>query len=162
MERGYLIAALALIITFTAMSHGARSLARASRACIRHHVLILQPNFDGDSGPAFRAEAMKAQLRNHIPDEPALLAQLNIPEIQAQAQIAQQVVEQQQEMAQRLSEEMARNSEEMSRNAQQLSRNMTEHLARQNLAIARCARIHAMQQAERTLKNLQVSNVGFQ
>jgi hypothetical protein len=140
MERGYLVAALALIVTFTAMSHGARSVVRASRACMRHHVWIVQP--DVDVPQAIRAGTMNAPIHVNVPDTSKLLAQLNLPVIEAQAQMARQMAEQQQEMAQRMTDQM--------------TRNMTQQILRQHLAMARCARLHAMQEAERALKNSQM------
>ena len=161
MERGYLIAALALIVTFTAMSHGARSLVRAAHACTRYHVWIVQP--DGDAPQALRAQTMSTPMRVDVPDTSKLLAELNLPKIQQQAEMARQMawqqrdmVQQQQDMARRMTEEMTRNSEEMSRNAEQMSRNMTERLVRQNMEIARCARARALEQVERALKNSQL------
>jgi hypothetical protein len=161
MERGYLIAALALITTFTAMSHGARSLVEATRAC--HHSIFMNLGTNQFSFP-MRARTMRSKVSDRlptvealdvqVPDESALVAELNIPQIQQQARMAQQIALQQQAMAQRLTEEMSVRSEEMSRNAQEMSRNMTEHLVRQNVEIARCARARALQQVERTLKQL--------
>jgi hypothetical protein len=154
MERGYLIAALALITTFTAMSHGARSLVEATRAC--HHSIFMNLGTNQFSFP-MRARTMHNKVSDHlptvealnvqVPDESTLVAELNIPQIQQQAWMAQQIALQQQAMAQRLTEEMSVRSEEM-------SRNMTEHLVRQNVEIARCARARALQQVERTLKQL--------
>lgn len=154
MERGYLVAALALILTFTAMSHGARSLVKATRAC--HHSIFVSPGLTQFSFP-MRARSMKAKVGDYqptvealdvqVPGESALVAELSIPQIQEQARMAQQMAIQQQAMAQRLTAEMSARSEEM-------SRNMTEHLVRQNMEMARCARARALQQVERALKQL--------
>jgi hypothetical protein len=185
MERGYLIAALALVITFAAMSHGARSVVEASRAC-HHAIWFVHPGATPSAAPE-RARVMKSTIRANVPDEAVLMAELNLPQIQHQTERAQQMARQQQEVAQRMTEQMTRNSmelserinsdlarnsedmtrqadqmtrhaDEMSRNAEAMTRNMTERMVRQNMEIARCAQARALQQVERALKNAQLGS----
>jgi len=98
MERGYLIAALAMIATFTAMSHGARSLAHVWRASTRHYVWIVKPECDRGA-TASQGENMQTRLRPNYAEEAELLAQLDLPVAEMQSQVAAQMARHNAEIA---------------------------------------------------------------
>jgi hypothetical protein len=88
MERGYLIAALAIIATFTGFSRGFQSIEQWSLLHLRHIGAI------GKAECHARSQAMatlKTHLRPHYAEKAELLAEMNVPVAEAQSSIAEQV-----------------------------------------------------------------------
>ena len=88
MERGYLIAALAIIATFTGFSRGFQSLEQWSFVHLRHIGVIART--ECHARPQTMAR-VKTQLRPNYAEEAELLAELNVPIAEARATIDEQV-----------------------------------------------------------------------
>lgn len=91
MERGYLIAALAIIATFTGFSRGFQSIEQWSWLHLRHIGAI------GKAECHARSQAMamlKTHLRPDYAEQAELLAEMNVPVAEAQAGIAEEVASQ--------------------------------------------------------------------
>ncbi len=93
MERGYLIAVLAILVTFTGLSHGFRSLEQWSLLHLRH--IDSQAKAECHRNDAARAIAkLKTHLRPRYAQEAQLLAEMNVPMADAQSTIAEQMARQ--------------------------------------------------------------------
>lgn len=91
MERGYLIAALAIIATFTGFSRGFQSIEQWSLLHLRHIGAMSKAECHA------RSQAMatlKTHLRPHYAEKAELLAELKVPVMEAQSSIAEQMARQ--------------------------------------------------------------------
>jgi len=77
MERGYLVAALAVIATFTALSRGMQSLEHWSLIHVRHAAALARNECHAD-GARTKVRVL-THLRAHTADEAELLAKLHVP-----------------------------------------------------------------------------------
>jgi hypothetical protein len=78
MERGYLVAVLAIVATFTGLSHSYRSLDQWWMAHVQHHSAVAKAQCP--AAAAARALArIDARLRPHFAEQRQLLAELNVP-----------------------------------------------------------------------------------
>jgi len=91
MERGYLIAVLAIVATFTGFSRGFQSLEQWSFLHLRHMGVIAKAQCHARSQTMDR---LKTHLRPDSAEEAVLLAEMNVPLAEAQPSIAEQVASQ--------------------------------------------------------------------
>jgi len=90
MERSYLIAALAIIATFTGFSRGFRSLEQCALLHFRHAEALART--ECHAGAATRAMAkIRTRLRPQDAEDSQLLAEMEVPAAEAQSSIAQQM-----------------------------------------------------------------------
>jgi hypothetical protein len=115
MERRYLVAALAIIATFTVTSRGFRTLEHLSVVRAAHAEVFVKSRCQSSSAAQALAK-IGTRLRPRFPEEAQLLAEMNAPLVNVQSTIAEQ-------------------------------------MARQDAAIARCARERAMRDAERAYRD---------
>ena len=119
MERRYLVAALAIIATFAITSRGFRALEHLAVVHAAHAQTLSAPQCP--SSVAERALAkIHTHLRPHIPEEAALLAEMNAPLINMQSTIAEQMSRQNQAIAQCARERAMRDAERAYRDAMRL------------------------------------------
>src|SRR5271165_6355499 len=131
MERIYLVAALAITVTFAGFSRGFQTLQRIS-----------QQHGQAMSGPQCGAlpsivSRVLARLRNDLhqtdPEEAQLLAELNLPLAAMQAKVAEQAAKQSQAAAEMARETAMREAERARHDAMK----MREEMAREkNMAVA--------------------------
>jgi len=89
MERGYLIAALALIATFTGLSRGIQSLEHWSLVHVRHVRALAKA--ECHANPAARAAArLQTHIRPHYAEEAQLLAEMNMPPVDIASTVTEQ------------------------------------------------------------------------
>ncbi len=128
MERGYLVAVLAIVATFTAFSHGFRSVEQWSLVHIRH--------FSGggvarSECPAKQAARAMAKIRTHLrpryAEEAQLLAEMNVPIPEVNV---------------------------VSIPIPEMPSDVFEDVAGRDAAAAQCARERAMRDAERTRREM--------
>jgi hypothetical protein len=115
MERRYLVAALAIIATFTVTSRGFRTLEHISLLNAAHAGAVAKSRCQSSS-PAQAIAKIRTRLRPRFPEEAQLLAEMNGPLSNMQTTIAEQ-------------------------------------MARQDAAVAQCARARAMRDAERAYRD---------
>jgi len=115
MERRYLVAALAIIATFTLTSRGFRSLEHISMVHAAHAEAFVKSRCQSSTAAQALAK-IGTHLRPRIPEEAQLLAEMNAPLVNMQTTIAEQ-------------------------------------MARQDAAVARCARERAMREAEHAYRD---------
>lgn len=119
MERRYLVAALAIIATFAITSRGFRALEHLAVVHAAHAQTLAAPQCP--SSVAARALAkIHTHLRPHIPEEAALLAEMNAPLVNMQSTIAEQMSRQNQAIAQCARERAMRDAERAYRDAMRL------------------------------------------
>ena len=93
MERRYLVAALAIIVTFAGLSQGFRSLQRISLLHAEHLGAVAKAKCE--ASPAARAVAkMRTHLRPGYAEEAQLLAEMNVPIAAVEAGAAQRIAQQ--------------------------------------------------------------------
>ena len=98
MERGYLIAVLAIVATFTGISHGFRSVENWSLAHLKHS----SPMGKAECPTKAAAQAvakLRTHLRPHYAEEAQLLAEMNVPMADAQSAIAEEMSRQAEAMS---------------------------------------------------------------
>jgi hypothetical protein len=128
MERRYLVAALALIATFAITSRGFRALEHVSLVRAAHAQTMATPQCP--SSIAARALAkIHTHLRPRIPEEAALLAEMNVPLANMQSTIAEQMSRQNQAIAQCARERAMRDAERAYRDAMRLQQQMTHSVS---------------------------------
>ena len=133
MERRYLVAALAIIATFAITSRGFRALEHLAVVHAAHAQTLAAPQCP--SAIAQRALAkIHTHLRPHIPEEAALLAEMNAPLINMQSTIAEQMSRQNQAIAQCARERAMRDAERAYRDAMRLQEQMT-HVGYLNVTV---------------------------
>lgn len=132
MERRYLVAALAIIATFAITSRGFRALEHISLVHAAHAQTLTSPQCP--SSIAARALAkIHTHLRPRIPEEAALLAEMNIPFANMQSRIDEQVSRQDQAIAQCARERAMRDAEQAYRDAMRLQQQMAHSVTYFNL-----------------------------
>jgi hypothetical protein len=128
MERRYLVAALALIATFAITSRGFRALEHVSLVHAAHAQTMANPQCP--SSIAARALAkIHTHLRPRIPEEAALLAEMNVPLANMQSTIAEQMSRQNEAIAQCARERAMRDAERAYRDAMRLQQQMTHSVS---------------------------------
>ena len=90
MERRYLVAALAIIATFTVTSRGFRTLEHISIAHAAHAEVFVKSRCQASSATQALAK-IGTRLRPRFPEEAQLLAEMNAPLVNMQSTIAEQV-----------------------------------------------------------------------
>ena len=131
MERIYLVAALAITVTFAGISRGFQSLQRISQ---QHGQAMSGPQC---SAPPSIVSRVLARLKNDLhqtdPEEAQVLAELNLPLAAMQAKVAEQAAKQSQAAAEMARETAMRESERARHDAMK----MREEMAREkNMAVA--------------------------
>ena len=136
MERRYLVAALAIVATFTGFSHGFRSLQRMSFEHSDRDRAISAARCLANSAVQKVAQ-MRAHLRHdYSPEQAQLLAEMNLPLDGVQSTIAEQ---------------MARQDADFARCARQRALEQAERMQRQA--------VHQAEQAQRQYQRMQQSFV---
>jgi hypothetical protein len=79
MERGYLVASLALVVTFAGVSRGFRSLENMSFLSFRHSSGAQASSRCPAETLRREAERLRTHLRPHYAEEAQLLAEMNVP-----------------------------------------------------------------------------------
>lgn len=92
MERGYLIACLAIVTTFAGLSTGFRSLHNLSAFRIGHGV-VAKSRCQADSA-ARAAARLQTQLSTQTAEQAQMLAEMNLPLAEMRATLAQQMAQQ--------------------------------------------------------------------
>ena len=129
MERRYLVAALAIIATFTVFSRGMRTLERASLSYGRSLEAQAHAKCDADASAASRwVSKVRSHLRPGYAEEAQLLAEMNLPIAMVQARMAEQVARQNMEAVQCARERALREAERAQRQAER----MRDKMARAN------------------------------
>jgi hypothetical protein len=91
MERGYLVAVLAIIVTFTGLSRGIRSLEQGVLAHFQHLGALARDECSANSAARAIAKLkVKTRLVPHTPEEAQLLAEMNVPSGISEEMAAQQ------------------------------------------------------------------------
>ncbi len=131
MERIYLVAALAITVTFAGISRGFQSLQRISQ---QHGQAMSGPQC---SAPPSIVSRVLARIKNDLhqadPEEEQLLAELNLPLAAMQAKVAEQAAKQSQAAAEMARETAMREAERARHDAMK----MREEMAREkNMAVA--------------------------
>jgi len=122
MERSYLIAALAIIATFSGFTRGVRSLEQWTLLHFRQTGTLARSECHASA--AARAIArIKTRLRPQDAEQAQLLAQMSVPAAEAQAAIAQQMAAQSAESARARAMQEA---ERARRNVLRMQRDMAE------------------------------------
>ena len=93
MERGYLIAALAIITTFTGFSRGFRCVEQCALLHIRHSGALAKAECRAHSA-AQAVARLKTHLRPRYAEQAQLLAELNSPAAEAQSAMAEELATQ--------------------------------------------------------------------
>ncbi len=88
MERGYLIAALAIIATFTGFSRGFRCVEQCALLHVRHIGALAKAECHSHSAEQAVAK-LKTHLRPYYPQKAQLLAELNSPAVDVQSAMAE-------------------------------------------------------------------------
>jgi hypothetical protein len=124
MERRYLVASLAVIATFAITSRGFRALEHLTVVRAAHAQTMAAPQCP--SSIAARALAkIHTHLRPRIPEEAALLAEMNVPLANLQSSMGEQVSLQNQAIAQCARERAMRDAERAYRDAMRLQQQVT-------------------------------------
>ncbi len=131
MERIYLVAALAITVTFAGISRGFQSLQRISQ---QHGQAMSGPQC---SAPPSIVSRVLARIKNDLhqadPEGEQLLAELNLPLAAMQAKVAEQAAKQSQAAAEMARETAMREAERARHDAMK----MREEMAREkNMAVA--------------------------
>jgi hypothetical protein len=131
MERIYLVAALAITVTFAGFSRGFQTLQRISQ---QHGQAMSGPQC---SAPPSIVSRVLARIKNDLhqadPEEEQLLAELNLPLAAMQAKVAEQAAKQSQAAAEMARETAMREAERARHDAMK----MREEMAREkNMAVA--------------------------
>ena len=116
MERRYMVATLAIIVTFATFSSGFRSLQQLSQQRGQHCTTLSR-----------WVAAVKSHLHPAYPEEAQLLAEMNLPPVAAQTRVAEPAMEQSQAAAQCARESAIREADRARRDA----RRMREEIARE-------------------------------
>lgn len=123
MERRYLVAALAIIATFAVTSHGFREL---------QHIASVRAGHSGamaHSHCAASAARALAKISTHLaprsPEEAQLLAEMNLPIVGIDADMAQQMAQRDQVIAQCASERARREAEQARREVIEMRQQMS-------------------------------------
>lgn len=128
MERRYLVAVLAIIATFAITSRGFRALQHVSLVRPAHAQTMDHPQCP--SSIAARALAkIHTHLRPRIPEEAALLAEMNVPLANMQSTIAEQMSRQNEAITQCARERAMRDAERAYRDAMRLQQQMTHSVS---------------------------------
>jgi hypothetical protein len=111
MERGYVVAALAMVLTFTGLSRGFRSVEQWSVLHVHHIGAFAKAECPATA--ARRAIAkVQTRLRPHYAEEAQLLAEMNVPVSDVQARMAEEMASQEEAVSrcarQRAMQEAAR------------------------------------------------------
>ena len=92
MERGYLVASLALVVTFAGVSRGFRSLENSSLLSFRHSGIQASSRCPAETLRR-EAERLRTHLRPHYAEEAQLLAEMDVPVVAEQMRAQQSVAE---------------------------------------------------------------------
>ena len=123
MERGYLVAALAIIATFTGLSSGFRSVEQWSLIHLRHFRASSQAHCNA-SAPARAAAKIKTRLRPRYAEEAQLLAEMNLPVAEMQARMAEQIARHDTALAQCARARAMRQAEHLQRDMMRMQLDM--------------------------------------
>jgi hypothetical protein len=88
MERRYLVAALAIVATFTGLSRGFQSLQHLSPLQVHHLRVLARVKCEASTAAARAMARVKTQLHPGYPEEAQLLAEMNAPMPPLEAKIA--------------------------------------------------------------------------
>ena len=122
MERIYLVAALAIIVTFAGFSRGFQSLQRISQ---QHGQAMSGPQCSALPSIVSRVLAkLKSELHQTDPEEAQLLAELNLPVAAMQAKAAEQAAKQSQAAAESARQTAMREAERARRDAVKMREEM--------------------------------------
>ena len=88
MERRYLVAALAIVATFTGLSRGFQSLQHLSPLQVHHLRVLARVKCEASAAAARAMARVKTQLHPGYPEEAQLLAEMNAPMPPLEAKIA--------------------------------------------------------------------------
>jgi hypothetical protein len=129
MERRYLVAALAMIVTFAGLSHGFRSLQQFSQQRRQQGQSMSGPQCSALPSIVSRVLAkVKAGLHQSDPEEAQVLAEMNLPMAALQAKAAEEAAKQSQAAAEAARETAMREAERAHHEALR----MREEIVRQN------------------------------
>jgi len=123
MERGYLVAVLAIIAVFTGLSRGFRSVQNMSAVQVRHFAGFLASRCDSSSA-ARAAAKLQTHLRPRVAEEAQLLAEMNVPVAGGQSTIAEQMGRQDAAVARCARARALQDAERARRDAWRMQRDM--------------------------------------
>ena len=136
MERRYLVAALAIIVTFAGFSRGFQSLQRFSQERHQQGQNMSRPQCGSVPAIVTRLFAkIRSEFQPGNPEEEQLLAELNVPAAAMQAKAAELAAKQAQAAAEVASANALREVERARRNAVKMQQQMTHNKSWQEMPV---------------------------
>ena len=123
MERGYVVAALAMVLTFTGLSRGFRSVEQWSVLHVHHIGAFAKAECPANA--ARRAIAkVQTRLRPHYAEEAQLLAEMNVPVSNVEARMAEEMAAQEVVISRCARQRAMQEAERARRDALRMQRDM--------------------------------------
>ena len=124
MERGYLVACLAIVTTFAGLSTGFRSVHNLALFRIGHFGVVTGSRCQADSA-ARAAARFQTQLRAQTAEQAQMLAEMNLPLAEMRANLAQQIAQQHEMISQCARARALQDAERARRDMMRMQQNLS-------------------------------------